>query len=88
MPHPRRSVLAEWPRGSLAGDRWAARWWVGAKVRPSILTSPSLFIHQDLVCRVKMGVDLRHHHVKKGNRQAPKSEDAYLLLLVKVSSLD
>lgn len=34
----------------------------------------------------KMGVDLRFHHVKKGNRQAPKSEDPYLLLLVKVGS--
>lgn len=32
----------------------------------------------------KMGIDIRHHHVKKGNRQAPKSEDPYLLLLVKV----
>lgn len=32
------------------------------------------------------GIDLRHHHVKKGNRQAPKSEDPYLLLLVKVRS--
>jgi large subunit ribosomal protein L18e len=33
-----------------------------------------------------MGIDLRFHHVKKGNRQAPKSEDPYLLLLVKVGS--
>ena len=32
----------------------------------------------------RMGIDIRHHHVKKGNRQAPKSEDPYLLLLVKV----
>ena len=32
----------------------------------------------------KMGIDIRRHHVKKGNRQAPKSEDPYLLLLVKV----
>ena len=31
-----------------------------------------------------MGIDIRRHHVKKGNRQAPKSEDPYLLLLVKV----
>ncbi|KAK4684240.1 large subunit ribosomal protein L18e, partial [Tremellales sp. Uapishka_1] len=31
-----------------------------------------------------MGIDIRHHHVKKGNRQAPKSEDPYLLLLVKL----
>lgn len=36
---------------------------------------------------VKMGIDLRYHHVKKGNRQAPKSEDPYLLLLVKVGSI-
>ena len=35
---------------------------------------------------VKMGIDIRRHHVKKGNRQAPKSEDPYLLLLVKVSA--
>jgi large subunit ribosomal protein L18e len=33
-----------------------------------------------------MGIDLRYHHVKKGARQAPKSEDPYLLLLVKVGS--
>lgn len=32
-----------------------------------------------------MGIDIRKHHVKKGARQAPKSEDPYLLLLVKVS---
>ena len=32
-----------------------------------------------------MGIDLRYHHVRKGHRQAPKSEDPYLLLLVKVS---
>ena len=31
-----------------------------------------------------MGIDIRRHHVKKGNLQAPKSEDPYLLLLVKV----
>jgi len=31
-----------------------------------------------------MGIDLRFHHVKKGNRTAPKSEDPYLLLLVKL----
>ncbi|KAL7423063.1 hypothetical protein Q5752_002362 [Cryptotrichosporon argae] len=31
-----------------------------------------------------MGIDIRHHHVKKGNRSAPKSEDPYLLLLVKL----
>merc|ERR1711920_755830 len=33
---------------------------------------------------VKMGIDIQHHHVKKGNRTAPKSEDPYLLLLVKL----
>ena len=31
-----------------------------------------------------MGVDIERHHVKKGHRQAPKSEDPYLLLLVKL----
>ncbi|CAE6478412.1 unnamed protein product [Rhizoctonia solani] len=31
-----------------------------------------------------MGIDLERHHVKKGNRTAPKSEDPYLLLLVKL----
>jgi hypothetical protein len=31
-----------------------------------------------------MGIDITHHHVKKGNRSAPKSQDPYLLLLVKV----
>jgi len=31
-----------------------------------------------------MGIDLTRHHVKKGNRTAPKSEDPYLLLLVKL----
>jgi hypothetical protein len=30
------------------------------------------------------GIDIQHKHVKKGARQAPKSEDPYLLLLVKV----
>ncbi|EKM59564.1 uncharacterized protein PHACADRAFT_181562 [Phanerochaete carnosa HHB-10118-sp] len=31
-----------------------------------------------------MGIDLAKHHVKKGIRTAPKSEDPYLLLLVKL----
>ncbi|KAF9531015.1 60S ribosomal protein L18-B [Crepidotus variabilis] len=31
-----------------------------------------------------MGIDITHHHVKKGQRTAPKSEDPYLLLLVKL----
>ncbi|WFC97639.1 hypothetical protein MYAM1_000358 [Malassezia yamatoensis] len=31
-----------------------------------------------------MGVDIQKHHVKKGHRTAPKSEDPYLLLLVKL----
>jgi hypothetical protein len=31
------------------------------------------------------GIDIDKHHVKKGHRTAPKSEDPYLLLLVKVS---
>ncbi|KAJ6567274.1 ribosomal protein L18e/L15P [Mycena vulgaris] len=31
-----------------------------------------------------MGIDIAHHHVKKGNRTAPKSGDPYLLLLVKL----
>lgn len=33
------------------------------------------------------GIDIKAHHVKKGNRTAPKSEDPYLLLLVKVCLL-
>ena len=33
-----------------------------------------------------MGIDIKKHHVKKGARSAPKSEDPYLLLLVKVST--
>lgn len=32
----------------------------------------------------KQGIDIKKHHVKKGNRTSPKSEDPYLLLLVKV----
>ncbi|TCD61482.1 hypothetical protein EIP91_008383 [Steccherinum ochraceum] len=31
-----------------------------------------------------MGIDIKKHHVKKGARTAPKSEDPYLLLLVKL----
>lgn len=33
----------------------------------------------------KQGIDIAKHHVKKGARTAPASEDPYLLLLVKVS---
>lgn len=33
-----------------------------------------------------MGIDIVHHHVRKGNRTAPKSADPYLLLLVKVGA--
>ncbi|KAI9320390.1 60S ribosomal protein L18-B [Dichotomocladium elegans] len=31
-----------------------------------------------------MGIDLKHHHVKKSNRTAPKSDNVYQLLLVKL----
>ncbi|KDE04807.1 60S ribosomal protein L18-B [Microbotryum lychnidis-dioicae p1A1 Lamole] len=31
-----------------------------------------------------MGIDIQHHHAKKGHRTAPCSEDPYLLLLVKL----
>ncbi|EGO01518.1 hypothetical protein SERLA73DRAFT_176829 [Serpula lacrymans var. lacrymans S7.3] len=31
-----------------------------------------------------MGIDIKAHHVKKSNRTSPKSEDPYLLLLVKL----
>ncbi|KAG0144047.1 hypothetical protein CROQUDRAFT_80417 [Cronartium quercuum f. sp. fusiforme G11] len=31
-----------------------------------------------------LGIDIVHHHVKKGQRTAPRSEDPYLLLLVKL----
>ncbi|KAI7875373.1 60S ribosomal protein L18-B [Lichtheimia hyalospora FSU 10163] len=31
-----------------------------------------------------MGIDLKNHHVKKSNRTAPKSENVYQLLLVKL----
>ncbi|KZV71391.1 60S ribosomal protein L18 [Peniophora sp. CONT] len=34
--------------------------------------------------RLKMGIDIAKHHVKKGARTAPASEDPYLLLLVKL----
>ncbi|KAI1302846.1 hypothetical protein EDD11_005470 [Mortierella claussenii] len=30
------------------------------------------------------GIDIKKHHVRNKNRQAPKSEDVYLLLLVKL----
>lgn len=32
----------------------------------------------------EQGIDIAKHHVKKGARTAPASEDPYLLLLVKV----
>ncbi|EGG09358.1 uncharacterized protein MELLADRAFT_71204 [Melampsora larici-populina 98AG31] len=31
-----------------------------------------------------MGIDIAHHHVRKGHRTAPRSEDPYLMLLVKL----
>ncbi|GAA5976294.1 hypothetical protein JCM5350_001408 [Sporobolomyces pararoseus] len=31
-----------------------------------------------------MGIDIERHHVKKGQRTAPQSEDPYLMLLVKL----
>merc|ERR1711977_263710 len=41
-------------------------------------------VHGDGHTSSKMGIDIVHHHVKKGNRSAPKSQDPYLLLLVKL----
>ena len=38
-----------------------------------------------LTLNLLQGIDIARHHVKKGSRTAPKSEDPYLLLLVKVS---
>lgn len=40
--------------------------------------------HRTLIAHLQ-GIDIAKHHVKKGQRTAPKSEDPYLLLLVKVS---
>jgi hypothetical protein len=34
---------------------------------------------------IQQGIDIAKHHVKKGVRTAPASEDPYVLLLVKVS---
>ena len=31
-----------------------------------------------------MGIDLDHHHVRSGHRKAPKSENPYTALLVKL----
>ena len=31
-----------------------------------------------------MGIDLDHHHVKSGHRKAPKSDNPYTALLVKL----
>ncbi|KAL7008690.1 hypothetical protein EMMF5_001952 [Cystobasidiomycetes sp. EMM_F5] len=31
-----------------------------------------------------MGIDIEHHHVRKGNRSSPASRDPYLFLLVKL----
>ncbi|KAI9283557.1 eukaryotic ribosomal protein L18 [Umbelopsis sp. AD052] len=31
-----------------------------------------------------MGIDIKRHHVKSGHREAPKSQDVYLRLLVKL----
>lgn len=33
------------------------------------------------------GIDIKRHHVKNGHRVAPKSQDVYLSLLVKVCVL-
>ncbi|KAF9906649.1 hypothetical protein BX616_000663 [Lobosporangium transversale] len=35
-------------------------------------------------CMYTTGIDIKKHHVRNKNRQAPKSEDVYLLLLVKL----
>ncbi|GAA5848989.1 hypothetical protein JCM9279_004686 [Rhodotorula babjevae] len=40
--------------------------------------------HLDPLASSSPGIDIERHHVKKGNRSAPKSEDPYLLLLVKL----
>lgn len=76
-------------QGATGWTRWTAvrrgslRWWRCWVGRSScrdaccavVLTRPSL---------CSQGIDIKHHHVRKGNRTAPKSEDPYLLLLVKV----
>jgi hypothetical protein len=43
-------------------------------------------IERDTDSLYVQGIDIAAHHVKKGVRTAPKSEDPYLLLLVKVCS--
>lgn len=37
------------------------------------------------MCSLHQGIDIAKKHVKNGQRTAPKSQDPYLLLLVKVS---
>jgi len=44
----------------------------------------SIAANKTAPARTNMGIDIQKHHVKKGARTAPKSEDPYLLLLVKL----
>ncbi|KAF9910668.1 hypothetical protein EC991_005974 [Linnemannia zychae] len=47
-------------------------------------TASGAFSQQDKPLGQTRGIDIKKHHVRNKNRQAPKSEDVYLLLLVKL----
>ncbi len=56
-------------------DDFKTIWWVPHAIFPrTVLTQ----------AHARQGIDIAKHHVKKGARTAPASEDPYLLLLVKV----
>ena len=46
----------------------------------------TFFCYTPLLLHTSQGIDIAKKHVKNGQRTAPKSQDPYLLLLVKVSS--
>ncbi|KAK3674479.1 hypothetical protein LTR78_005565 [Recurvomyces mirabilis] len=52
------------------------------KVVHRFATTGKIRLHNDNTAN--MGVDLDKHHVKSGHRRAPKSENPYLVLLVKL----
>ena len=93
-PFPQPAIFCLW--NGTDGDAlllfpWTSCWigrhcWIGSSGAGTIRKRK--FVDPRLVINTKMGIDIKKHHVKKGARSAPKSEDPYLLLLVKVSVLE
>ncbi|KAF9912089.1 hypothetical protein EC991_001035 [Linnemannia zychae] len=70
--------------GGVVGSRGSEEAMVISSLEDRITFFPPVLFDGMPPQHKKDGIDIKKHHVRNKNRQAPKSEDVYLLLLVKL----